>query len=83
MQIALTPAQFETLKQKLSGNLLVHVSPTSYTSGAVADSEATLSYDYDGAAFLTITVVAKHGLARFAPESEVEAKINQLVQENL
>lgn len=83
MTITLTPEQFAILSGKLSQAPGLTVSRTSETAGTINEHDVDLGYTYDGGALDIEVLNRKTFMARHAPESMIEGKINELVQENL
>lgn len=85
MIFTLTPAQFEALEQSLATapkcDLAQGAAPG---TGTLTADGVVISYSYDGAASLTATVVARHGLAALDSKADVEKRViamfNQFIQ---
>lgn len=80
IQIPLTPAQFAAAKAVIesSSEVLSH-SESGPASGSFATSQVGMSYSYNGADTLTLSVTARHGLAKFASDDMIRQRVVTLL----
>lgn len=78
--IPMTPLQFQDAVEKLDtpGNGLTVNEALTPTTGKVANSQIAFDYAYDGTT-LTLTITAKHGLAKFASDDAIKSHILELL----
>ena len=83
MQIELTPEQYQKLMSKLveAKDVVLDFS-SGPDRGMISTPQVTLSAVYDGSQWLSIEIIAKHGLARFASDNDINSHNLQLVKEN-
>lgn len=84
MHIALTPAQFSAIEEKLGVTQGITLTQSAPDSGTLLTHDVTLGYSYDGAGILNIEIIAKHSLlAKMATEATIEDHINQIFSQSL
>lgn len=79
--IAMTPAEFASARAAVAASKQVYAhTETGELSGILSTPQVNLQYVYDGGAELGVTVLAKHGLAKFASEDEIKAKLEEVLR---
>lgn len=82
IQIPLTPEQYQTALKHLmdakSPDVESLTLPTATNPGQLVGSQVGLSFTYDGSN-LNITILQKHGIARFASDNTIKAHLVDLL----
>jgi hypothetical protein len=80
IQIPMTPAQFAAAKAAIDGSseVLSH-SASGSQLGSFSTSQVGFSYSYNGVDTMTLYVTAKHGLAKFASDDTIKARLLELL----
>lgn len=83
ISIPLSPEQYQSaishLLQAKPPDVDVFVAPTGTTPGEIQNSQVTLAFTYNGSNALSVNILQKHGLARFASESTIQAHLVDLL----
>lgn len=84
MQISLTPEQYQAALKHLldakSPDVDVFGMPSDTAPGLIENKQVSLNFTYDWLAqALTVTILAKHGLARFASDDTIKAHLVDLL----
>jgi len=81
--IPLSPDQYKSALAKL---LVAHSPdvdslklPTTTTPGRLDNSQVSFEFQYNGSNALDVTILQKHGLARFASDSTIQAHLVDLL----
>jgi len=83
IQIPLSPDQYQAALIHLMAAKHPDVDsltlPEGGNPGKLVNSQISLSFAYNGSNSLDVTILAKHGLARFASESTIQAHLVDLL----
>lgn len=81
--IPLYPEQYQAaithLLQAKPPDVYMFQLPTVNNPGQIVNSQVTLSFTYNGSNALSVNILQKHGLARFASESTIQAHLVDLL----
>lgn len=83
IQIPLTKDQYWAVLQHLNAakapDVLKFSLPSETEPGLIENAQISLNFTYNGTDALDVTILAKHGLARFASEGTIKAHLVDLL----
>lgn len=83
MQIPLTPEQYQAALKHLldakSPDVDVFGMPSATAPGLIENKQISLNFTYNGTDALSVAILEKHGIARFASEGTIKAHLIDLL----